>query len=478
MKHYKFLLVVVSILYVTNTFAQEVEANNEKSSEKQGTEKVVSPQAIGDKIIIMDGSSTLLEIQNEGSTGSILLPNSGVIAPTPNSDNKLYNNDGNLFWGSAQLNGGGVSGIDDLTDAKYDATGLYVGNNAGGGSLNIGGSNTGVGEEALKSNTTGEHNIAYGFQALNTNTEGNRNLAIGYKALFSNIGENSNFNGSDNLGIGYLALTSNTTGYENTAIGNYALRSNVGGKYNTALGYSALRNATGLWNTGIGTRALLDNIEGQKNTGVGSNSLENIIFGDENTAIGYKASSTVTIAFNTTAIGNGATPTVDNSVVLGNSAVTSIGGYANWSNLSDARFKTNIAENVIGLDFILGLRPVTYNVDVNLLARHLNEDIEIDDNGNRNRMEPSSLTSSSRQKKRNMRNSGFIAQEVEELANNLGYDFSGVVKPENEQSMYLLRYAEFVVPIVKAMQEQQQHILNQDELISNLQTQIDELKRR
>ena len=66
---------------------------------------------------------------------------------------------------------------------------------------------------------------------------------------------------------------------------------------------------------------------------------------------------------------------------------------------------------------------------------------------------------------------GFIAQEVEELANSLGYDFSGVEVPENEESMYRLRYAEFVVPIVKAMQEQQ-------ELITVLTKRIEELESR
>ena len=55
---------------------------------------------------------------------------------------------------------------------------------------------------------------------------------------------------------------------------------------------------------------------------------------------------------------------------IGNSpSVTSIGGYANWSNVSDARFKTNIKENTPGLNFINKLRPVTYNMDMDAIAR-------------------------------------------------------------------------------------------------------------
>ena len=50
---------------------------------------------------------------------------------------------------------------------------------------------------------------------------------------------------------------------------------------------------------------------------------------------------------------------------------------------------------------------------------------------------------------------GFIAQEVEAAAQKVGFDFDGVSAPENETDLYVIRYAEFVVPLVKAMQEQQ-----------------------
>ena len=49
--------------------------------------------------------------------------------------------------------------------------------------------------------------------------------------------------------------------------------------------------------------------------------------------------------------------------------------------------------------------------------------------------------------------SGFMAQEVEQAAKELGYDFNGVDAPKNENDYYGLRYAQFVVPLVKAVQE-------------------------
>ena len=67
--------------------------------------------------------------------------------------------------------------------------------------------------------------------------------------------------------------------------------------------------------------------------------------------------------------------------------------------------------------------------------------------------------------------SGFIAQEVEEAAQSLGSDFSGVDAPNNDHDIYGLRLAEFVVPLVKAVQEQQQ-------MISNLEKRIEELESR
>jgi len=294
-----------------------------------------------------------------------------------------------------------------------------------------------------------------------------KNTAIGSKALFSNT------NGHINTANGANALYSNTSGHGNTATGHEALYSNTDGSYNAANGEGALsNNTTGSYNAANGRQALFNNTEGVSNTASGESALSNNTTGSFNTAVGYIAGPyiTTTNLSNTTALGYEAITTADNTVVIGNIPVTSIGGYANWSNLSDGRYKNNIREDVEGIDFIMGLRPITYNLDVRQLSRKLGEDIRIDENGNRFQEEVSPEMVSSREKKASKRNTGFVAQEVENLANELGFDFSGIEKPENEQSMYRLRYAEFVVPIVKAMQEQQ-------ELIVELQNEMDELKR-
>jgi hypothetical protein len=60
----------------------------------------------------------------------------------------------------------------------------------------------------------------------------------------------------------------------------------------------------------------------------------------------------------------------------------------------------------------------------------------------------------------NKTSSGFIAQEVEQAAKELNYDFDGIYKPQNDKDTYGLGYQQFVVPLVKAVQEQQQMILD------------------
>lgn len=69
--------------------------------------------------------------------------------------------------------------------------------------------------------------------------------------------------------------------------------------------------------------------------------------------------------------------------------------------------------------------------------------------------------------------SGFLAQEVEQAARSIGYNFSGVDAPKNDKSLYGLRYAEFTVPLVKAVQEQQALIESQKQEIRDLWTRLE-----
>ncbi len=288
---------------------------------------------------------------------------------------------------------------------------------------------------------TGSWNTAYGYKSLTTNTSGHSDAAYGFEALFSNT------TGTWNTGLGNQALYSNTTGNYNSGIGSGALYTNTSGNGDVANGLNSLYyNTTGSWNTAVGIYALENNTTGFENVAIGDSASFNNTTGYDITAVGAFAgpNSISTNLTNSSAFGAGATLTASNQVVIGNSSVTSIGGYANWTNFSDGRFKNNIQENVPGLSFIKLLRPITYNLDIKGINNFLHRGKEL--------ISTTTAESAILQKGKIVY-TGFVAQEVEVSAKKLDYDFSGVVSPQNDNGLYGLRYSDFVVPMVKAIQE-------------------------
>ncbi len=332
--------------------------------------------------------------------------------------------------------------------------------------------NSANGMYALNANTTGNRNVANGMYALNANTTGNRNVANGNEALMVNT------TGYNNTANGFQALNRNTTGYNNTANGMYALMVNTTGFYNTANGYQALyNNTTGYGNTANGYRALYANTTGNKNTASGYYALSSNTTGSSNTALGDFAYFITNNLNNTTCIGylSGAISNVSNRIEIGNTSVSWIGGQVTWSTYSDQRIKRNIKENVPGLDFITRLRPVTYNLDIH----KMNEMIKEGEKGK----EESNWEGKYDIENKQM--TGFIAQEVEQAAQEVNYNFSGVKKAKDDLGMYSVSYAQFVVPLVKAVQEQQEMIktLNEkedkkDKLIYSQEERINELEQK
>ena len=75
-----------------------------------------------------------------------------------------------------------------------------------------------------------------------------------------------------------------------------------------------------------------------------------------------------------------------------------------------------------------------------------------------------------------VRQSGFIAQEVEAVVQETGASFNGVDTPVTEEGFYGLRYSEFVVPLVKAVQEQQVIINKLEEKLIQVQLEVEKLK--
>ena len=311
--------------------------------------------------------------------------------------------------------------------------------------------NVAVGSKSMYSNLLGHGNTAVGFRSLYTNTIGHYNVAIGNGALFNNA------DGDANTSLGFAAL-----GY------------NAAGSWNTAVGYQAGINITANWNTGMGYRALFltTGSGGAANVAVGYQALYNNTSGSNNTAIGCNAGpANGNGAFvNSTAIGQASVYTASNQVRFGSTVVNNIGGYSEWKNISDVRFKKNIKPAEHGLDFILKLEPIVYNLDLDKLNRFVyGEAVDT-------LFKPADLQTIHDNEKIVM--SGFSAQQVEAVAKSIGYDFNGVQKPQNDKDHYSIAYASFVVPLVKAVQEQQQIIDHQKEMIAKLEARMAKLEAK
>ena len=322
-------------------------------------------------------------------------------------------------------------------------------------SNNIGSYNNASGYSTLFSNTTGSYNCGYGAGALYSNTTGAYNSASGVSALFSNE------TGGSNSANGYQALYSNTIGYENTANGFEALYSNTIGNGNTAIGYRAIYSlTTGEYNTANGYQALFNNTTGSDNIAIGDNALIYNRTGRQNIAIGNYSSTDALSpdTYNTISIGNYQyLNAANNQAFIGNKSTAWIGGNVTWSTYSDARIKTNIKENVKGLEFIMKLRPVTYFKSMDAITQIT---------GNKETPDYASKHDADK-----ILQSGFLAQEVEQAAKSVNYNFSGLHVPENSKQLYSLSYSEFVVPLVKAMQEQQK-------MIEDMRKEIEVLKQK
>jgi hypothetical protein len=445
---------------------------------------------------------------------------SNLLSPTAVNKDLLPDRTNTRDLGSSSLNwkdlylGGSIfkGSLRFLSNEGTQNTFLGI---SAGNAITTGSNNTALGYQALLSNTTGERNTAIGASAMISNTSGSANTAVGGSTLSQNttgvsntaVGEQAlrDNNGSNNTALGYGTLVINTTGVSNTAtgavallyntVGNnntahgaaalysntvgelntatgvIALRSNTTGNQNTANGYSALSSMiTGERNTAMGVEAILDNTAGSDNTGIGWQALRSN-GGGGNTAIGHGAGKnfhTSSCTFlgtlaeslgqfaNSTAIGYQTAITATDQVRVGNSSVTSIGGFADWTNFSDERYKKNIKEDVPGLAFITQLKPITYTLDIEGLEKTMKANArQMNTVAGKRAVQPaiSQQEIASQKARAKEIHTGFAAQEVEAVAKKLNYSFHGVDAPKNDRDFYGLRYAEFVVPLVKAVQE-------------------------
>ena len=203
---------------------------------------------------------------------------------------------------------------------------------------------------------------------------------------------------------------------------------------NTVFGYNAgVSTPDGYGNVFIGNAA--DGYENYVDYGVAIGFSSSV--GDRSIAIGYQA---IADGIDRIAIGYGSTPTSDNTYYIGDPITNPIAlSAASYANYSDVRMKKQIIPLQNGLEIINSLNPVEfyYDTDIGSISyrrKHL----------------------------------GLIAQEVEDNISDIVQDW-GVVLQDSD--CWKLDYIQFISPLIKAVQQQQ-------EQIEELRNQIIILKER
>lgn len=429
-----------------------------------------------------------------------------------NALNSLLNNNNNIAIGlnalSQYMSSNAVAiGKDSLKSYTSPPTSHYpiaIGGNAAPNATTAG-ALIAIGYNAAYNLTTGTGAVAIGHEALYSSTTAQSNVAIGRRALY-NATNGSNYaigtdclinltTGSSNIAIDGRALRALQTGSYNVAIGSDALETLVTGSNSVAIGYDAADAVAtdASQNTAIGALAL-HNISGSSNVSIGyaaGSSPSTLVredrrsvsvgaqsgrqvFGERNTFIGWQAggppSTNQPVNYNNvTALGSGAVLTGSDQVQLGDADTTPY-AFAALQERSDRRDKSDIAP--ISYDyksFILGTEVVEFNWDFR--EDYLKDYIE--KNKDNDKAEPKSLTDfeADGTHKRTRRHGGVIAQQIKELSDQLGFDFSGYQDHsiKGGQDVKSISYTAFIPPIIATIQDQNKEI-------ERLKGQIDKLE--
>ena len=285
--------------------------------------------------------------------------------------------------------------------------------------------NTAFGEDTLLNQTEdvgGYNNTTIGYKGLRENTTGRFNTAIGSNSMLLNE------TGDQNTALGYASLDDCISGNQNTTIGYSAASAITSGYRNVALGYlSFVQETTGYENTAIGDNSLYASNGGIRNTALGSASGNTITTGHNNLTLGYRAGSSSS-PFNIT--------TQSDRIVIGDSFITNAYIAVAWTVTSDKRDKKDIEKLPIGLDFIMGLKPITYKWD------------------NRSRYKNGKSNGS---KKDTNINLGFLAQDIAKLETKFNMP-NDVIANTEQKNKFMLKETALIPVLVKAIQELKKEI--------------------
>lgn len=254
-------------------------------------------------------------------------------------------------------------------------------------------SNTAIGYQAMSNITTGTYNTCVGYQAGNAITSGKNSTVVGYQAGYTGDGTS---NGSTIIGT---TAGKHNYGESNTFIGfgaGFGATGITGCTQTTAVGCNALNSVRNcLGNVALGYRAGYTVSTGANNTLLGTDagySPTAISTGSNNSCIGYQACPSTTSVSNEFTLGN-------SSIATLRCQVTSI------TALSDIRDKKDVKDLPIGLNFVEKLRPVEF-------LWNTRDGAKVD-----------------------IKDTGFIAQELQQVQIDEGYVLPRLVYEENPEKL-------------------------------------------
>ena len=202
--------------------------------------------------------------------------------------------------------------------------------------MTTGGSNTGIGRNALGSATTGSNNSAVGLSSAFRTTTGSSNVAVGQDSLYYNE------TGSQNTAVGMSAL-------QGGSVTNHSL--------NSALGYrSGFDITTGVRNSLMGAYAGHNLTTGYYNTFSGYAAGETATTGYENVCIGYSSDISSADGNNQVVVGYNLTGKGNDTGFFGGASVYNEANTTTWNTTSDRRIKKNIVDNNDGLSLLMQLQ--------------------------------------------------------------------------------------------------------------------------
>jgi hypothetical protein len=312
------------------------------------------------------GGTATIGITTTGATGPRATSTATLdIVPTTDFNGTIVLSVRTISISSASvtLNSSGGTVTSEIRNSSLSSN-TIIGLNSGRRNT-TGVNNTFIGSSTASNNTTGSNNTFVGFQSGGTTNIGNSNSFFGSNSGVANttgisnsfFGASSgqaNTTGGTNSFFGVSSGNANTTGGSNAFFGQSSGLLNTTGGANSFFGTSSgAGNTTGIGNSFFGENAALNNTTGSQNSFFGRNAGRFISDGttantiaNDSVFIGAATRANANNQTNQIVIGNSAIGLGSNTTVLGNTSTT----FGRWYGSLLLGTTTNAASSILTME--------------------------------------------------------------------------------------------------------------------------------